>query len=351
MQREWEQRAQADAFGYIGRGYAESDALFWQSGVTDVDELVLDGITLAPAAAALEIGCGVGRLLRPLAGRIAAVHGVDIAPGMISRGRRLLADLPNTHLHVTDGTFALLPAAALDFVFSFVVFQHIPSKPAIVRYIRETARVLKPGGIFKFQVDGRPRPFWRGADTWLGAWFRPGEIRGILAAAGFELVDSWGEATQYYWLTARLAAPAPTPPVHARAHRPAWRKAELEQLLLRLHAGSPRVIDDITAGRRPLRECGGHFLKRHRHDAPGEFVQAAFHAVLGRPADESGLRFYTRQLAGGATRAYLLDCLLSSAELRGQVRGAHSTMNENATTSVGSSAPTKSHSGETPSSK
>jgi len=56
MQREWEQRAQSDAFGYIGRGYAETDALFWKSGETDLDDQILHGICLKPEAAALEIG-------------------------------------------------------------------------------------------------------------------------------------------------------------------------------------------------------------------------------------------------------------------------------------------------------
>jgi SAM-dependent methyltransferase len=321
MQREWEQRAQADAFGYIGRGYAESDTLFWQSGRTDMERLVLDGIELAPGASALEIGCGVGRLLRPLAGRIATVHGVDIAPGMVTRGRQLLADVPNAHLHVTDGAFTMLPTASLDFVFSFVVFQHIPSKPAIIRYIRESARVLKPGGVFKFQVDGRARSAWRGADTWLGAWFRPGEIRAILAGCGFEVVDSWGEATQYYWLTARLSAPAPTAPVvYARAVHPTWRRAGLERLLARLHVTAPNAVNEITTGRRPLREFGRPFLKTQRQHGAAAFVQAAFHSILGRTADESGLRFYTSQLTRGASRAYIIDCLLSSAELREQVR-------------------------------
>lgn len=319
MQREWEQRAQADAFGYIGRGYAEDDARFWSSGETDVARLLLDGLECAPGAAVLEIGCGVGRLLRPLAQRFATVHGVDIAPGMIARGRELLADRPNVRLHVTDGSLPMIAAASLDLVCSFVVFQHIPGKRAIRRYFRESARVLKPGGIFKFQVDGRERPFWRGADTWLGAWFSPAQMHAEMRRAGFEIVDSWGEATQYFWITARRAGP-PAPDLQVRAGPPRWHEPGLTALLDRLACRRPDATAAIARGELYLRDCVRAFLRTHHRDLDGAFVAAAFQEVLGRTADADGLAFYQRQLAGGATRPYVIDCLLSSAELRAQVR-------------------------------
>jgi len=80
MQREWNERAQTDPQGYIGRGYAGSDAQFWASGAPDLDGLILDGLELDRRAAVLEIGCGVGRLLRPLAARANRVIGVDLPP-------------------------------------------------------------------------------------------------------------------------------------------------------------------------------------------------------------------------------------------------------------------------------
>ena len=50
----------------------------------------------------------------------------------------------------------MLGELRFDFTFSFVVFQHIPSKAMIENYVRETARVLRPGGLFKFQLQGDP---------------------------------------------------------------------------------------------------------------------------------------------------------------------------------------------------
>lgn len=320
MQREWEQRAQSDAFGYIGRGYAETDAKFWSSGETDLEELILRDIELQPSASALEIGCGVGRLVRPLALRVAEATGVDIARGMISRGRKLVNDLPNAHLHVTDGSLEVLADNSQDFVFSFVVFQHIPSKQAIIRYIQETARVLKPGGIFKFQVDGRERPFWKGADTWLGAWFKPEEIKQILIESGFSLVDTWGEATQYYWLTVELTNDQEISSAVASANRPSWNEAALGQLLERLSIADHNAVRSIIEGRSYLRDFARPFLSSHSQTSSADFIQAAFLKILGRDVDEAGLKFYTQQLSSGVSRSYLIDCLLSSAEMRHQLR-------------------------------
>ncbi len=323
MQREWEQRAQSDSFGYIGRGYAETDAKFWSSGETDLTDLILRDIELSPAASAVEIGCGVGRLVRPLSKRVAHATGVDIAPGMISQGRELLSDLPNAHLHATDGSLEVLEDNSQDFVFSFVVFQHIPSKQAIIRYIQESARVLKPGGVFKFQVDGRERPFWKGADTWLGVWFKPAEIKQILTEAGFSIVDTWGEATQYYWLTAELANDQNNTTAHATANRPSWKEAALSTLLQRLSVTQPDATQSIITGRRYLRDFVGAFLKSHATTSPEKFIRSSFRTVLGRDVDEAGLQFYIKQLADDVSRSYIIDCLLSSAEMRSQLR--HST--------------------------
>lgn len=317
MQREWNERGVSDPQGFIGRGYANSDVQFWASGAPDLEGLILDGLDLDPRASALEIGCGVGRLLRPLAARAARVIGIDIAPAMVEQGRALLADLPHVTFQVTSGRFDGVADASLDLVYSFAVFQHIPAKAVIAGYVDEAARVLRGGGVFKFQVDGRRRPFWRGSDTWLGAWYTPAEIRAVLDARGFDVADSWGEETQYFWLTAvRRAAPgrARTDRVQARPVR--WNEAAVGALLSRLGQTSATALADIVAGRATLRDQTRHFLREQRRAADADFVAAGFTALLGRPADAEGLAFYTQELARGGSRAYVLDCLLASAELR-----------------------------------
>ena len=58
---------------------------------------------LGPERWILEIGCGIGRFQQALAGRAAALTGIDIAPGMIAEARRRCAGLPNVTLMQTSG--------------------------------------------------------------------------------------------------------------------------------------------------------------------------------------------------------------------------------------------------------
>lgn len=320
MRREWEARAREDAKGYIGRGYAASDELFWDSGESDLNNLILQDIEWNAGASVLEIGCGVGRLLRPLATRAREVWGVDIAPTMVELGRQHLASLPNVHLHVTTGRLEMIPSASLDFAYSIIVFQHIPTKAAISTYLAEVARVLKGGGVFKFQVDGRRRPFWRGSDSWLGVWYGAKEICGELQALGFRVVDTWGEGTQYFWLTAVLQDDAPGGPAVVKARSRQWNQTALEGLLARLaHDDPARRARGVIAGDHSIRDQIGGFLDGAAGLTAAAFVRQAFLAVLNREPDEPGLAFYSAQLDAGASRAYVMDCLLASAELRAAV--------------------------------
>ena len=157
MRSDWDRRARENAQHFIACGHSETDDAFWASGRQELDQLILHDVDLEPSARALEIGCGVGRLLRPLSERVGKAFGVDISAEMIERARTAMADRGNVEVFVTSGRLDPIADASLDFVYSFIVFQHIPSKKAVARYIGEAARVLKGQGIFRFQVDGRPR--------------------------------------------------------------------------------------------------------------------------------------------------------------------------------------------------
>ena len=75
----------------------------------------------------LDYGCGVGRLLVPLANRSQEVTGVDVSPSMLIQARencdRLCASSVCL-LHVDD--LRTLAPSTFDLVHSFIVFQHIP---------------------------------------------------------------------------------------------------------------------------------------------------------------------------------------------------------------------------------
>jgi SAM-dependent methyltransferase len=208
MRADWELRARRNAPFYICTTAAESPEAFAASGDRDLEEQVIDGLEPAREWRVLEIGCGVGRLLKPLSRRVAEAVGVDLSEEMIRRGRQYCADRPNVSLHRTDGTLGFLADEHFDFVFSHIVFQHLPRRRYVERYLREARRVLKPGGLLRVQVDGRSLQFFRRwiADSWSGVVFSSRGLARLLERTGFAVTEIRGEGTQYLRATATRRA-------------------------------------------------------------------------------------------------------------------------------------------------
>ena len=315
MRRDWDLRARANALYYIDCGHGESESEFWASGRKDLDQLILRDIRLAPDAVTVEIGCGIGRILRPLAGRTGRAFGVDISREMVRRARRGLRDVPNARVFRTKGSLDKIPDAACDFVYSFIVFQHIPVKSAVSLYIGEAARVLKGGGIFRFQADGRASAEAAATDTWNGVRYAAVELRGELGAAGFEVLDATGEDTQYMWLTARRRLEAGRSASSAAQFSGAvWDVPALERLAGRLGHDPAETAARIFRGETGVRRLAEDFIAAHRDAAPADYVRRAYRTILDRDPDPDGLAFYTREIESGIARENVVDCLIASPE-------------------------------------
>jgi hypothetical protein len=108
-----------------------------------------------------------------------------------------MKDLTDVHLHETSGTdLAMFDEDFFDFAFSYIVFQHVPVRDAVISYFREVHPTLKLGCLFKFQVQGAAieRP-----DTWVGVGFSAEEMQNHARETGFEPLREEGAGTQYYW--------------------------------------------------------------------------------------------------------------------------------------------------------
>ncbi|HEV3040711.1 MAG TPA: class I SAM-dependent methyltransferase [Candidatus Angelobacter sp.] len=161
LQRNWESLAQADPLWSIctdpeKRNQRWDATEFFATGRREI-ELIMEylrklEIRLDHSAPALDFGCGVGRLTRALTDDFPECWGVDISPTMIrlaegfhtDKGKcrfvlNATADLPMFR----DGFFG--------FIYSSIVFQHIGRK-YVKNYLLELVRVLKPGGVFVFQI-------------------------------------------------------------------------------------------------------------------------------------------------------------------------------------------------------
>jgi SAM-dependent methyltransferase len=321
MRSDWDRRARENAQHFIACGHSDSDEVFWASGRRDLDQLILHDVNLDSSARALEIGCGMGRILKPLSERIEKAFGVDISAEMVARARQGLAGRGNAEVFVTRGRLSDFEDASLDFVYSFIVFQHIPAKKAVALYLLEAARVLKGKGVLRFQVDGRPRPKTSATDTWLGVWYEPEELKLELARSGFSVADLWGEGTHYLWVTAvRESLPGRPDSRAVRLRRRRWRREAVEAFLARMNLDPPAGAEEVLSGRRSLRQIANRFLEENGRLEPEAFVRRAYEVILGREADEDGLAFYSKEIASGTPPSNTVDCLLSSSELEDRLR-------------------------------
>jgi SAM-dependent methyltransferase len=99
----------------------------------------------------VEIGCGAGRITRPLAEAFDRGYAIDVSADMIRCAASHVVK-KNVSWHATRGFEIPLADNCVDAAFSCHVFQHLPSVEAGMAYFRELARVLKPGGSFMIHL-------------------------------------------------------------------------------------------------------------------------------------------------------------------------------------------------------
>src|SRR6185312_9049331 len=208
MREEWDRRALENARYYVATERTEwNDEEYFESGRENVRREILTDMTNIcqgkdpKQMKVLEIGCGSGRITRALSEVFGEVYAVDISGEMIRQARQSLADRPNAHVFQNNGAdLSVLGEIQVDFACSYIVFQHIPSREVIRNYVREVHRLLRPGGLFKFQVQGWCDMSTQADDTWLGISFSDADAVAMAEEYGFEPRYRHGAGTQYFWL-------------------------------------------------------------------------------------------------------------------------------------------------------
>ncbi|MCU1233686.1 MAG: Methyltransferase type 12 [Candidatus Solibacter sp.] len=219
MRRDWDRRAKENARHYVVTGQHEwSDEEFFKSGQITLEEEILNDLPNIcqgkdpKEMKVLEIGCGAGRVTRAFAGFFGEVYAVDISREMVRQAREAVVGFPNTHVFHNNGKdlsalyggwrgrFGIATRFQIDFAFSIIVFQHIPSRKIIENYVREVHKILRPGGLFKFQVQGCAVDETEPDHSWVGAFFTEPQAREMAERCGFEMRYQYGAGDQYYWL-------------------------------------------------------------------------------------------------------------------------------------------------------
>ncbi len=97
---------------------------------------------------AIDYGCGIGRLTKPLRQYFDESYGVDIAQGMLEKAAELAPEC--NFRHASD--LSSFPADYADLIYSTLVLQHQPHRKKAAALISDMVRVLAPGGLLVFQL-------------------------------------------------------------------------------------------------------------------------------------------------------------------------------------------------------
>lgn len=162
--KDWVRVAEQDPFwGVLSHEEYRKDAMdavrleqFMASGEQFVANLfALIRKHLAPQFAprrALDLGCGVGRLVIPMAKRVSEAVGVDVAPAMLDLCRKhaTQAGVSNLSLCESDDRLSKVEGE-FDLVNSYIVLQHVPPARGY-RLIQSMIDRLAIGGVGSIQL-------------------------------------------------------------------------------------------------------------------------------------------------------------------------------------------------------
>ncbi|HPA51408.1 MAG TPA: methyltransferase domain-containing protein [Thermoanaerobaculia bacterium] len=205
--KEWWTASSASESGaysttYVADGEADYRSRGWNGDANSFGARQLIEIAgLTPSSRVLEVGCGMARVGREMAPKVAEWHGADISANMLEFARARTSHLTNVHLHeLSDVSLSAFADASFDFVYITTVLMHL-DKEDVYRYLLESHRVLKPGAMAFFDTWNLLHPdthrIWRAiqADNVGSSKLRgriqfstAPELRRNLEEVGFEVV-------------------------------------------------------------------------------------------------------------------------------------------------------------------
>lgn len=158
--RTWQDRHRA---GYFPRSVEHAE---WKI-YTEMPPWFLQHARPTKADSVVEVGCGYGEWMIPLAPHVGHVTGFDIHPSPVAMAIEKFAEhgVYNASVSLGQGTQIAYPDNTFSLVYSISVFQHLP-RPMVAAYLRETARVLRLGGrcLHHFRNMDNVGPYPRPAD-------------------------------------------------------------------------------------------------------------------------------------------------------------------------------------------
>jgi SAM-dependent methyltransferase len=166
-------KSAADARDAVLCGY-RTERAFDEAGQADARHLILPFITKRDTV--LDVGCGLGRLLKWAAPACRQAIGLDVSAEMLKRAKQRLAALPNVRLKRLPLSLRFpLPDRSIDFAYFYHVSEHLEREDSF-KILAEIRRCLRRSGtaLVQFSLIDHPdnqRDFLY--------WAREGDAEGV----------------------------------------------------------------------------------------------------------------------------------------------------------------------------
>jgi ubiquinone/menaquinone biosynthesis C-methylase UbiE len=186
------------------RDPATRDGAFATAGEEDAWRLAW---FVDPTMRVVDLGCGIGRVMRPLAAHCREVIGVDVSEAMLEEARAYLDGVANARFLANDGkTLAGIEPGSVGFLYSLLCLIHVDRR-SCYRYLQEIRRVLAPGGMAFLQFQDILTD--RGLEKFLAVLdldyplelYTPEEVRRFVRSVGLDVLHVQS-ANEYLYVMA-----------------------------------------------------------------------------------------------------------------------------------------------------
>lgn len=196
---------------------------------------------LSPGAgvAVLDLGCGIGRWSRELAGRGARVVGVDVSEAMLAEARRRSGAAGSACAFVRQDLAELEVAGGpFGFALGVTVLQHLVDPGALREALGRIRRHLAPGSRAVF-LEAAPRRDGRAAETGILRVRSESDYVAAFESAGFRVADVAGvDPPGWKYRTLPLLPRLPRLVGAALLAGTTWAQVPVESLLARRLTGA-----------------------------------------------------------------------------------------------------------------
>lgn len=113
-------------------------------------------LAISPGDRLIDIGCGSGLFCLALADRVSAVDAFDISPVMVDRAQRNTSGIANVTVSVAGFPDLGHLKHAYEKLLAYSVLQYLSDEAEVFAAFKETARLLKSGGLGLFACNSDP---------------------------------------------------------------------------------------------------------------------------------------------------------------------------------------------------